>query len=173
MYTGVGVELGMEGGDELVALAGSCYMTVDDGQRLGICRHAVDVGGADEGHGDGADTCHLRLCVETAELAAIGVAAHVGVHGGQSLARLSVLAAGQEDEAGAGAEDGQTATDGLADGQHQVKVAQELRLCGALAAGNDEGVLGLLPVAQLPHLKRLYAKAREHLRVFGKRALQG
>ena len=75
MHRGVVVELGVEGGDELVALLRRHDVTIDLGQYAGIAAHRLDVGCADERHWDAADALHLVFGGEAAQLAAVGVAA--------------------------------------------------------------------------------------------------
>ena len=53
VQTGVVVELRMEGGSKLIALAGSYDMAIDGGQDFYlVAQHALDIGGTDKGHGN-------------------------------------------------------------------------------------------------------------------------
>ena len=53
VQTGVVVELRMEGGSKLIALAGSHDMTIDGGQDFYlVAQHTLDIGGANKGHGN-------------------------------------------------------------------------------------------------------------------------
>lgn len=74
------------------------------------------------------------LCVETAELAAVGVAAHGDGQGAEMV--------GEQDEACAGAEGGQALGDALTQRFEHPQVVQQLRLHGGLAAGKHQAVEG-------------------------------
>ena len=86
---------------------------------------------------------------------------------------LALNVFGQEDEAGTGAEDRQAGEDVAAHGLEQSEVGKQLQLCGRLATGQHEAVLGLVPVGQLPHLERLGTQRLQPPLMFNECPLQG
>ena len=82
MEPGVVVEFGVEGGGKLIALAGRNDVAIDGGDGLTIVGgNRLDVGCADEGHGHFlTNASDGTRDVETAQLATIGITAHLDVH---------------------------------------------------------------------------------------------
>lgn len=81
MDAGISIEFRMEGGDELTALLGGNDMAIHLSQDLGLAIHLINIRSTDEGHRDMlTDSRDILLCIETAKLAAIGIAPHVNVH---------------------------------------------------------------------------------------------
>ena len=163
----------MEGGDELVALPGSHNLSVHLGKHLSTAPHLLDVRRTDESHGDVAlDSLHRSLYVETAELSAVGVPQRRDVHGGDALAWLALYLLGEKNQAGAGAVYRKPCGYRLLHRFHQTEFVQELRLGGTLTTGNDETILGLVPVLPLANLETVHAQPSQLLPVLGKGALQ-
>lgn len=151
MHPRVVVEFGMEGSDQLVALASRHNVSVHFGKHLACARHIIYIWGADESHRNvRTDLLHRVYCEETAELAAIGIAANIDVHRAE-------VHGGEEDESSACAEDGQTISDSLADWLKQPEVVEEFALRGRFSARDYQSVLMLVPVVQLAHQKCLCA----------------
>lgn len=165
------VELGVKCRDELLALSGGHDVSADGGQHFRIAVHLIYMWRANEGHRH-VFPSKTFLRKEAAKLSAVGIAAHVDVHRGETVARFAVFRLGEKDEAGASAKDGQSVLDGLADGLHQLQVVEKLGLRRRFAARNNQGVFRLLPIGGLAHLKRLYVKALKHLLVFQESSLQ-
>ena len=110
MEAGIVVELGVESGSELVALACDNDVAINGGKCLAIVGgDRLDVRGTDEGHGYLLTNASDGACgVKTAQLTTVGVALHVDVHRAQMQGR-------QEYQASAGAKDGKSVDDGLTD----------------------------------------------------------
>lgn len=159
------IEFGMEGGDQLMTLTGSDDVAIDHREHLYPIAHRRDVRSADEGHRDGG-TGELIGGVEAAELAAVGVAQHGDIHGAE-------VGGIEHDEAGTGAEHREPVLDGITDGLEQPEVAQQAQHGGALAAGDDEGILRLLPVGELTHFEGLDTEAVQDVGVLDESALEG
>lgn len=201
MHPRVGVKFGMESGYQLVALTGCNNATIDFGKhadssvlegRIGVgLQHLFNIGRTDERHGnDGGgffvlqvgrtrvEACALGIeikrgfCMETAELSAVGVTNSLDMHRGKGRLRSRSYTFCQQDESCTCAEDGQTACDGLSDGGEESQLVQQLGHGGALATWNNQSVLGLVPVCQLSHLKRLYTQPMEHLLMLYEGSLQ-
>ena len=66
------VEFGVECGDELIVLPRRNDLAVDNGERLRAARHRLDVGRADEGHRQRAESLEAVVREEAAELAYFG-----------------------------------------------------------------------------------------------------
>ena len=161
MDAGVGVELGVEGDGELASLAGGHDVAVDGGERLGVLAYADDARGADEGHGDVAKALKACLRVEAAELAAVGVALDLDVHGGQARGSLVVVgrqALGEQDETGTGGENRHAACYALAKALEYAELGEKLALRGGFPARQDEALKRLLKVFCLAQLHVLFAK---------------
>lgn len=163
MEAGIVVELGVESGGELIALAGGNDMSIDSCEGLAVVGgDCLDIGCTDEGHGHiGADVCDRANSVETAQLTTVGITTHLDVHRAQTTF-------GEQDHAGTGAEDGHTVEDGLADRDEESEFVEEAHLDGTLSARENEAVFRLLPVFQLAQLESLDSKALEHLFMFDK-----
>ena len=86
MEAGIVVELGVESGGELIALAGGNDMSIDSSEGLAIVGgDRLDVRGTDEGHGHiGADVCDRANGVKTAQLPTVGITSHLDVHRAQT-----------------------------------------------------------------------------------------
>ena len=82
MKASIVVQLWMKSGSYLIALTGCHDMAIDGGQDLDfIAQHALNIGGADESHGNiGANAFDGVDSMEAAQLPTIGVAAHLDVH---------------------------------------------------------------------------------------------
>ena len=163
MEAGIVVELGMESGSELVALACGNDVVINGGKCLAVVGgDRLDIGCTDESHGHiGADVCDRANGVETAQLTTVGITTHLDVHRAQTTF-------GEQDHAGTGAEDGHTVENGLADWGEESEFVEEAHLDGTLSARENEAVFRLLPVFQLAQLESLDSKALEHLFMFDK-----
>ena len=150
------VQLRVERGDELFALAGSDDMSVVAGKHIDALAYLCDVRSADEGHRHVAYPFELLVDEEATELPAVGVPQHGDVHGGDSFPRVVLHLLRQKDHAGAGAEGGQTVGDVLTDREEQFFVLHDPEHRGALSAGEDHAVFRLLPVAQFPYQECLH-----------------
>ena len=168
MEAGIVVELGMESGSELVALACGNDVAINGGKCLAIVGgDRLDVRGTDEGHGYLLTNASDGACgVKTAQLPTVGITSHLDVHRAQTTF-------GEQDHAGTGAEDGHTVEDGLADRDEESEFVEEAHLDGTLSARENEAAFRLLPVFQLAQLESLDSKALEHLFMFDKGPLQG
>lgn len=166
-------QFGVKRGDELVPLAGRGDAAVHHGKRPGFAGGFCDERRADEGHGDDAGAVESGVGGEAAELAAVGVPHGGDVHGGEVGAGIVADGPGEEQEARAGAEDGEPRGDALFQRFVQPQPAEEPALYGAFASGEDQPVEGLVQVAALPDLHDGDAQARQHLLVLDECALQG
>ena len=90
VHRGGFVELRMEGGDQLLALAGGNNVSIHDSEGHGITGDLADVRGANEGHRNRSDAFEGRFGVEATQLAAIGIAGGGNVHGGKMRATVIV-----------------------------------------------------------------------------------
>ena len=170
------IELGMKGGGDDIALPCCHDMVFNSGENLDIGRQClVDIGGANEGHGEVRGyALDFSFCIEAAQLPAVGVAAHIDVHGTQSsCAWFAVLLLCQKYKSGAGGENGQTPNDIAANRFHQTQFIEQSRLHSTLTAWQYKTVLRLLPVAELSYLKGVDAEPTEHLLMFYECPLQG
>ncbi len=115
MEAGVFVEFGVEGYAELVVLAGGDDAAIDFGQGLGIAVHLNDAGRADKRQRHfTVDAGYLPLGSKAAELPAVGIALDEHIHGCQARRPLIVVGgkvARQQNQAGAGAQDGHAFSD--------------------------------------------------------------
>ena len=163
MEAGIVVELGMESGSELVALACGNDVAINGGKCLAIVGgDRLDVRGTDEGHGYLLTNASDGACgVKTAQLPTVGITSHLDVHRAQTTF-------GEQDHAGTGAEDGHAVENSLTDGGEETEFVEETHLDGALTAREDKAVFRLLPVFQLAQLESLDSKALEHLFMFDK-----
>ena len=85
------VQFRMEGGNELVTLAGSHNLAIYLRQNLSISPHLFNIRGTDESHWDiSLDALHRSLNVETAQLATLGISQSRDVHRSNALARLAL-----------------------------------------------------------------------------------
>ena len=86
MEAGIVVELGVESGGELIALAGGNDMSIDSCEGLAVVGgDRLDIGCTDESHGHiGADVCDRANGVETAQLTTVGITTHLDVHRAQT-----------------------------------------------------------------------------------------
>ena len=111
--------------------------------------------------------------MEATQLSSIGVAARADIHRGEAWELLAIHLLGQQDQSGTGAEDGQSASNGFADGLEQLQVVEQLQHRRRLATRDDQAVLGLVPVGELAHLKTFSAQLLEHSLVLDECSLQG
>ena len=171
----------MKGERQLLAIAHGSDMAVCLGKHFDAWADRFDVRRADEILAHRADVADFGLRDETAELAAVGVAAHGD---GQRLeARALVIAQMlcQEDEAGACRQDGHALLDPGLDGcEHSffklikhIKLTEQLALHSALATRQHEAIRLLSEVGCAAQLAALRADRAEHRFVFGKGALHG
>ena len=86
MEAGIVVELRVESGGELIALAGGNDMSIDSSEGLAVVGgDCLDIGCTDESHGHiGADVCDRANSVETAQLTTVGITTHLDVHRAQT-----------------------------------------------------------------------------------------
>ena len=163
MEAGIVVELGMESGSELVALACGNDVAINGGKCLAIVGgDRLDVRGTDESHGYLLTNASDGACgVKTAQLTTVGITTYLDVHRVQTTF-------GEQDHTGTGAEDGHTVEDGLTDGGEETEFVEEAHLDGALSSRQDQSILWVLPVFQLAQLESLDSKALEHLLMFDK-----
>ena len=82
MEAGIVVELGMESGSELVALACGNDVAINGGKCLAIVGgDRLDVRGTDEGHGYLLTNASDGACgVKTAQLTTVGITTYLDVH---------------------------------------------------------------------------------------------
>ena len=168
MEAGIVVELGMESGSELVALACGNDVAINGGKCLAVVGgDRLDIGCTDESHGYLLTNASDGACgVKTAQLTTVGITTYLDVHRVQTTF-------GEQDHTGTGAEDGHTVEDSLTDGGEETEFVEEAHLDGTLSARENEAVFRLLPVFQLAQLESLDSKALEHLFMFDKGPLQG
>ena len=141
-------------------------MAIYLGQNLHSIAHLIYIGSTDEGHRHLAHTLEFALGVEASQLPAIGISLGQDIHGGQMLAV-------QHDESGTGTQHGQSATDGLSHLFPHAQIVHDARHGGTLAAGDDECLLGLMPVGQVAYEECLHSHTLQHLSVFLECPLQG
>ena len=153
MEAGIVVELGVESGGELIALAGGNDMSIDSSEGLAVVGgDRLDVRGTDEGHGYLLTNASDGACgVKTAQLPTVGITTHLDVHRAQTTF-------GEQDHAGTGAEYGHTVENSLADWGEESEFVEEAHLDGTLSARQDQSILWVLPVFQLAHLKSLHTE---------------
>ena len=109
--------------------------------------------------------------METAELAAVGVALDRNIHSREAR-NTAVHLLCEQDKTRAGAENGHSLQNTLAERVIQRKVVQQAAHDRALAAGDDEAVERLFEVARLTDFEMRLPKAVEHGGVLGERALK-
>src|SRR5271157_133207 len=136
----------MEGRDEMAALFDQDGVAVVAGEDADGGTGAPDDGSADEHSfhltGSGAREefgLGFDLGDAAIDLAAVGVAFDVDIHKAQALLGGAGDFIGNEDGAGAGAEDGFAGAE-LGHGIEEAVEAQELEHGGAFTAGDDEGI---------------------------------
>ena len=161
----------MERGDELIVLPRRNDLAADNGERLRASRHRLDVGGADEGHRQRAESLEAVVREEAAELAAVGVALDRNIHGREAR-NTAVHLLCEQDKTRTGAENGHSLQNTLAERVIQRKVVQQAAHDRALAAGDDEAVERLFEVACLTDFEMRLSKTVEHGGVLGERALK-
>ena len=174
MYPQVTGELGMKGGGEQVALADHHRVTVHGGQHLHPRSGPVHPGGADEHpvHRP-LQAFHLEVTFEGIHLPAERVAIDDHVqHTQLGLRTAPVGARGQEDHAGAGAQRGQAAGDGPAQGLEQAVALGQRADGGRLPPGDDQGGQAL-QIARGPHQHRFYPQPGEGGGMLPEVALEG
>ena len=165
------VEFGVECGDELIVLPRRNDLAADNGERLRAARHRLDVGRADEGHRQRAESLEAVVREEAAELAAVGIALDRDVHGREARNTAADLLC-EQDESGAGAENRHSFRDARAEHIEQVEVVQQAAHDRALAARNDQTVERLFEVACLTDFEMRLAQTVEHGGVLRERALK-
>ena len=162
MEAGVFVEFGVEGYAELVVLAGGDDAAIDFGQGLGIAVHLNDAGRADKRQRHfTVDAGYLPLGSKAAELPAVGIALDEHIHGCQARRPLIVVGgkvARQQNQAGAGAQDGHAFSDTGTKLLEHAELGKQLPLNGGLAAGKYQTVKVLLQISRLPQLNTVCAK---------------
>lgn len=86
MEAEITVEFGVEGGGELVALAGGNDVAIDSSDGLTIVgSDRLDIGRTDKGHGHFlTNTSDGIGGVEAAQLTTVGITAHLDVHRAQT-----------------------------------------------------------------------------------------
>ena len=139
MEAGVFIEFGVEGYAELVALAGSDDAAIDFGQGLGVAVDLDDAGCADKRQRRfTVDAGYLPFGSKAAELPAVGIALDKYIHGCQTRRALIVMGgkvARQQNQAGAGAQDGHAFSDTGTKLLEHAQLVKQLPLNGRLAAG--------------------------------------
>ena len=175
MEAGVFVEFGVEGYAELVVLAGGDDAAIDFGQGLGIAVHLNDAGGADKRQRHfTVDSGYLSLGSKAAELPAVGITLDKYIHGCQSRRALIVMdgkVVGQQNQAGAGAQDGHAFDNAGTKLIKHAKLGKQLALNGGLAAGEDQTVKVLPQISRLPQFNTTCAQLGQPRLVLGKSAL--
>ena len=86
MEAGIVVELGVESGGELIALAGGNDMSIDSSEGLAVVGgDRLDIRCTDEGHGYLLTNASDGACgVKTAQLPTVGITSHLDVHRAQT-----------------------------------------------------------------------------------------
>ena len=139
-----------------------------------VVLHAFYIGRTDErGRETGAHLRHVEGGVEATQLSSIGVAARADIHRGEAWVLLAIHLLGQQDQSGTGAEDGQSAGNGFADGLEQLGSWSNFSIVVDSPPGMTQAVLGLVPVGELAHLKTFSAQLLEHSLVLDECSLQG
>ena len=169
-------QLGMEGADRDGALAGGHGGAVGEpGDHVDARSDALDARGPDEHTREGStgEAGDFKWSLERLVLAAVGVAPHGDVDGaedglvGPPVEHLG----GQEDQPGAGAEDGEAAGQPLAQRLQQPRRVEEASDGGRLAAGDDERV-GAGQVAGQADFEGVGPQGRQSLNVRPEAPLQ-
>ena len=89
----------MEGGNELLALAGCHDLAIYLGKNLGITPHLFNIWSTDESHRDIAlNALHRSLDVETAQLATIGISQSRDIHGSNAMTWLTLYLLGKKNQ---------------------------------------------------------------------------
>ena len=97
------IQFRMEGGNELVTLAGSHNLAIYFSQNLSISPYLFNIWGTNESHWDVAlDALHRSLDVETAQLATVGISQSRDVHRSNALTRLALNLLGKKNQSGTG-----------------------------------------------------------------------
>ena len=140
VHTAVGGELGMESGGEDVSLLDQ------DGEAVALGEDVDTGSGLHDARGTNVDELHgaaFELCWRSlngaVDLASVGVAFDGDVEDGEALLRRIRHFFGEEDTAGAGAEGGACANEGLKAAEESVSL-EEFEKGGRFAAGDDESV---------------------------------
>ena len=107
------------------------------------------------------DTAYLPLGAKAAELSAIGITLNEHIHGCQARRPLIVVGgkvARQQNQAGAGAQDGHAFNDTGTKLLEHTQLIKQLPLNGRLAAGKHQTVKVLLQISHLPQLNTVCAQ---------------
>src|SRR5260370_13193503 len=136
--------LGMEGGRPHRALSAQHRAAVVAGEDLDVGSGGFEVGGAEEPPGErgAGEPRDGEGGLEGLELGAVAVAADGGVEDreGRLVGATVEDFGGEEDQAGAGAEDGEPVGEAIGEGGPEPGADEELPDGGGFAAGEDEGV---------------------------------
>lgn len=161
----------MEGGDQLIALACSDDVPIHDREDFYLLSYLFYIGSTNEGHWHITYTLERANGMETAQLSAIGVAAHLDVH------RTEMFAI-QQDQSGTGAEYRHSFDYGLPYRFEQRLIADDAHHGCTLATRDDEFALTrrdigqiLLPILQIPDQDTFYIYLLEPLLMFSKGSL--
>lgn len=167
-------EFGMEGADEHVGLACSYDAAVDLSEDFDTFAYLLDEGGTDKGHGHRTEATQLADGIEAAQLTAVGIATGMDTH------HVEVFVI-EHDEAGTGAQDGQSAENSLADRRVELLIAHDTHHGSTLTSGDDEttasgtvrvSLIGL-PVGEIADQHGLNTEAGQHLLMLDESPLQG
>ena len=168
----VGVKLRVEGGHQHIGLAGGDDTAVYPRQDLDGGRRRLDIGGPNEGHGDGAEAGEIRLGEEAPQLAAVAVAHGGDVHQGEVALGVVGDTLGQEQQAGAGPENREAVAQQPPERFKKLQVPQEFALDGALAPGDNQAVQGAGEIPALADLAGGDAQGGQGLLVLGEGPLE-
>ena len=170
---GVVSEFGVEGGGEEMVFLDESGGAIEFGEDGNIGGYGFDNGTANENHferiffqGGGAEENIAG------ELAAVGVAKDGHVQQGERGLDGVFDVRGEKDGTGAGAENGSALGGELTDGVEQAFFLEELKLRGALAAREDEGI-GFAKIGDGANLEGWHTESVESSGVCGEVALNG
>src|SRR5579871_4469813 len=168
MHSGVGREFWMEGRRHDVAFLHQRRLVGEFGEDFDTLANALENRSADENHFEWfvVESCFAGHDIAV-DLAAVAVAEDRHIEQAERILLWIFHVGGEEDCAGAGAEDRAIIRREFADGFVETFFAQELKLCSAFTAGEDETVAAF-QVGGGADLDGFSAEIGEHLGVRSK-----
>lgn len=145
-------KFGMKGCDEHVVLLRGHNAMLYGSKHVNVVTDVGDIRGANEIHRYVANTFEGAMHKETSELATVGIAFGVDIHGAKARG-AAVDGVCQKQEAGTGAKYGHAVVDVFQKRGVKVQIVQEFTHGGAFAAGEDEAVDAVVEIFSLANIK--------------------
>lgn len=152
MDSRVVTEFGMKGCNEHVVLLRGHNAMLYGSKHVNVVTDVGDIRGANEIHRYVANAFEGAMNKEAAELATVGIAFGVDIHGAKARG-AAVDGVRQKQEAGTGAKYGHAIVDAFQKRGVEVQIVQEFTHGGAFAAGDDESVDAVCEVFGLANIK--------------------